>query len=214
MLWPEAISLIRRCRSLALASNSAQMAGYPHVSWLPMIADEAGRPLLIMSRLAEHTQNVLNDSKVSVLLHDDEMGLSKARLTILGDLQPATVDALLESRLARYNPELASYLAMGDFAVWRLWPLRARYIAGFGRMGWVEGEMWDSAPSLTLAEEAELLAQFSEPMTGGRPDGEMVGIDLAGYDLRVADRLIRHDFPRICHNVAEVTQALQGLQNS
>jgi hypothetical protein len=32
------------------------------------------------------------------------------------------------------------YLEMADFAFFRLRTERARYIAGFGRMGWLEGQ--------------------------------------------------------------------------
>ncbi|WP_373974247.1 CREG family protein [Chitinibacter sp. SCUT-21] len=206
MLWSEAIALIRRRRTLALASMSAQMPGYPHVSWLPMVADEAGRPLLVMSRLAEHTQNILQDAKVSVLLHEEEMALDKARLTIVGDLQPATLDELLAARLARYNPELASYLQMSDFAVWRLWPRRARYIAGFGKMGWIEGEQWESAFALSLPQEAQLIAEFS-PATAF----ELVGVDLGGCDLRRDQVLQRYEFAQAARSIDEVTMALEQL---
>ncbi|QLG89494.1 pyridoxamine 5'-phosphate oxidase family protein [Chitinibacter bivalviorum] len=206
MLWPEALALIRRSRNLALASLSAQMPGYPHVSWLPMVADEAGRPMLVMSRLAEHTQNILQDSKVSVLLHDDEMALNKARLTILGDLQLVEPDPLLAARMARYNPELVSYLQMSDFSVWRLWPQRARYIAGFGKMGWLEGERWESEFALSLAQEAQLLSQYA-PMTAL----ELVGVDVAGCDIRRGDVLQRHEFAAVCRQMDQVAVSLEHI---
>jgi putative heme iron utilization protein len=206
MLWLEAMALIRRSRMLALASHSAQMTGFPYVSWLPMVADEAGRPLLVISRLAEHTQNILHDARVSVLLHDDEMALDKARLTIVGDLQPVTLDKLLAARLARYNPELADYLAMSDFSVWRLWPRRARYIAGFGRMGWLEGEQWESEFALSLAQEAQLLAEYA-PMTSL----ELLGVDCGGCDLRVGEQVQRYEFAQVATSLDQVGPALEQL---
>ncbi|WP_348943876.1 pyridoxamine 5'-phosphate oxidase family protein [Chitinibacter sp. FCG-7] len=205
MLWPEVMALIRRSRMLALATHSAHMPGYPHVSWLPTVADEAGRPLVMISRLAEHTQNILQDHKVSVLLHDDDMALEKARLTILGDLQPVAPDELLAARLARYNPQLAACLDMSDFSVWRLWPRRARLIAGFGRMGWVEGDEWESAAALTLAQEAELIAAS---VIGA---GELLGVDLAGCDIRLGEQIRRFEFATICHDATGVAQALKHI---
>ncbi|QLI81103.1 pyridoxamine 5'-phosphate oxidase family protein [Chitinibacter fontanus] len=206
MFWPEVVALIRRSRMLALATNSVQMAGYPHVSWLPTVADEAGRPMLVISRLAEHTHNLQQDQRVSVLLHDDEMSLNKARLTIWGDLQPASLDELLAARWARYNPELASCLQMSDFSVWRLWPRRARYIAGFGQMGWVEGDAWESAPALTLEQEAQLLAEYT-PMQAQA----LVGIDLGGCDVWRDGRVQRYEFAAPASDLVELKLALEQL---
>ncbi|MBM5574583.1 pyridoxamine 5'-phosphate oxidase [Deefgea sp. CFH1-16] len=140
-----------------------------------------------MSRLAEHTQNVLLDEKVSFLVHEPSATLSGARLTILGDLQPVPDDPLLVARLARQNPQLASYLAMADFSVWRLWPRRARYIAGFGKMGWIEGDEWETAVQLNLADEAALIQSAQLPA-----GCELIDVDWAGCDLRRNGQLERH----------------------
>ena len=137
-------------------------------------------------------------------MHDAAANLSGARLTILGDLQRVESEPLLLARLTRQNPELASYLAMSDFAIWRLWPRRARYIAGFGKMGWLEGEEWEGAPSLSLADEAQLLNELSDDFPLN-----IVGVDLAGFDARSNEQLNRHGFENVCADVGEVRTALK-----
>lgn len=206
MFWGEASALIRRSRTVSLASHSVQLPGYPHVSWLPMVADQAARPMLIISRLAEHTQNILQDNRVSVLLHDADMALNQARLTIVGQLQPVSLDELLVARLARYNSELAACLQMSDFSVWRISPLRARYIAGFGKMGWLEGEQWDAAFALSPMQEAQLLQQYaaSAPF-------ELVGIDAGGCDLRCDQQIKRYPLPQAASSLEELKPALEQL---
>ncbi|QKJ66541.1 pyridoxamine 5'-phosphate oxidase family protein [Deefgea piscis] len=186
-LFSAALALLRQTQHGVLATQSLVLPGYPHASWLPLVLDEAGRIVLVMSRLAEHTQNVLLDEKVSFLVHEPSATLSGARLTILGDLQPVPDDPLLLARLARQNPQLASYLAMADFSVWRLWPRRARYIAGFGKMGWIEGDEWETAAQLSLADESALIQSTL------LPEGcELIGVDWAGCDLRRNGQLERH----------------------
>ncbi|MGL4996430.1 MAG: HugZ family protein [Deefgea sp.] len=202
--FSEALELLRQTRHGTLATQSTVLPGYPHASFLPYVCDEAGRVLLVMSRLAEHTQNVLRDEKVSFLVHDATANLSGARLTILGDLQRVDSEPLLLARLTRQNPELASYLAMSDFAIWRLWPRRARYIAGFGKMGWLEGEEWESAANLSLADEEQLLNEFSDVFSLS-----LVGVDLAGVDARSNEQLSRHSFENECADVGAVRVALK-----
>jgi putative heme iron utilization protein len=132
--------------------------------------------------------------------------LSGARLTILGNLQPVADESLLLARLARQNPALAGYLQMSDFAVWRLWPRRARYIAGFGKMGWLEGDEWESAACLSLADEAQLLQEFADELPI-----ELAGIDLAGYDVRSDEQLNRYRFEQPCTDVDTVRATLKQL---
>ncbi|MBM5572116.1 MULTISPECIES: HugZ family pyridoxamine 5'-phosphate oxidase [Deefgea] len=206
VLFPDARELLRQTRHGTLATQSTVLPGYPHASFLPYVCDEAGRVLLVMSRLAEHTQNVLQDEKVSFLVHDAAATLSGARLTILGDLLRVESEPLLLARLTRQNPTLAGYLQMSDFAVWRLWPRRARYIAGFGKMGWLEGDEWESAACLSLADEAQLLHEFANELPI-----QLAGIDLAGYDVRSDEQLKRHRFEQLCADVETVRATLKQL---
>jgi putative heme iron utilization protein len=207
-LFPDALELLRQTRHGTLATQSTVLSGYPHASFLPYVCDEAGRVLLVMSRLAEHTQNVLRDEKVSFLVHDVSVNLSGARLTILGDLQRVESEPLLLARLTRQNPELASYLAMSDFSIWRLWPRRARYIAGFGKMGWLEGEEWEGAPSLSLADEAKLLTELAQTSL------EIVGVDLAGLDVRCNEQIVRYRFEQRCTSLSDVKTEVKVVLSS
>lgn len=208
-LFPDALELLRQTRHGTLATQSTVLPGYPHASFLPYVCDEAGRVLLVMSRLAEHTQNALRDEKSSFLVHDASANLSGARLTILGDLQRVEREPLLLARLTRQNPQLASYLAMSDFAIWRLWPRRARYIAGFGKMGWLEGEEWESALSLSLDQEAALLAELA-----GSVALELLGVDYAGLDVRQGDQIMRYRFESQCADLNEVQIAAKAVLSS
>jgi len=45
------------------------------------------------------------------------------------------------------NPRAADYLALGDFRLWVLRVAEARFVNGFGDMGWLEGDRLRAAIS-------------------------------------------------------------------
>jgi putative heme iron utilization protein len=130
------IDLLHGAGDAALATQSLSMPGFPFASAVPFATDERHRPLLLISRLAEHTQNLNADARASLLLSrplgDGEM----ARVTLLGQVAPAEASQELVARYLRYHPEAERFLRLGDFAFHRLEPVRIRVIGGFAQAGW------------------------------------------------------------------------------
>ena len=52
----------------ALATQSKAMPGFPFGSVVPYCLDEQGRPLILISRIAQHTHNLQKDPKCSLLV--------------------------------------------------------------------------------------------------------------------------------------------------
>ena len=106
--------------------------------------DAKGRPVFLLSRLAVHTQNLLQDARASLLVCADGFEndpLNSARLTVLGELSAlaeAETAVTRELYLAR-RPEAAQWIGFGDFALYRMEIAEAYYVGGFGVMGWVTG---------------------------------------------------------------------------
>ena len=73
----EARRLLRAQASAALGTLTAE--GAPYASLVMMAADLDASPILLISGLAEHTKNILRDSRVSLLV-DGTQGLDE-RLT-------------------------------------------------------------------------------------------------------------------------------------
>jgi putative heme iron utilization protein len=75
-------------RSATLSTFSREPEGYPYGSLVTVAIDELGRPLLLLSKLAEHTGNLLARREASILItepmstHDQPLALG--RVTILG----------------------------------------------------------------------------------------------------------------------------------
>ncbi|GHD78267.1 pyridoxamine 5'-phosphate oxidase [Vogesella fluminis] len=176
----DCLSLLHRCSSLALATQSQALPGYPFVTVLPFALDAAHRPWLLMSELAEHCRNVRTDGRVSVLLQQGGTDvLQGERMTLVGDLQAMSPDAATQARLLRYCPAFADYLALGDFHFFCLQPKRLRFIGGFGRMGWIDAGDWAALPQLAAEQEQVLLAAL-QPADAAL---QLLGLDVCGLDV-------------------------------
>src|SRR5829696_8041183 len=83
-------SLLRRSRQGALATLMAG-TGDPYCSLVNVAAHADGSPILLISRLAVHTKNILADSRVSLMLDERVSGdpLEGARIMLAGRAKEA-----------------------------------------------------------------------------------------------------------------------------
>jgi heme oxygenase (biliverdin-IX-beta and delta-forming) len=95
-----------------------------------------------VSRLAWHTQDMLQDARValSIAETDDRRAdpFTLMRVTVRGEASQLKNEGeefgeLKKSWLARF-PEQAINFELADFAFWRIAPRDARFVAGFGRI--------------------------------------------------------------------------------
>jgi heme oxygenase (biliverdin-IX-beta and delta-forming) len=185
------VHLLHNASSGALATQSTHMPGYPFASILPFVLDERHRPIFLISGLAEHTKNVIADPRASLLVanFNEPNILAGERLSLIGDVERFEVSAELIARAVRYQPDMEQYLALGDFAFFRLIPKRARYIAGFGQMGWVEESEWGDCAFLSLADEVGLIHEHQSPHV------RLLGLDCYGFDTECNGKRERQRFP-------------------
>src|SRR5579883_957877 len=82
-------SLLRRRRQGALATLMAETAG-PYCSLVNLASHPDGTPILLISRLAVHTRNILADPRVSLMLDERAPGdpLEGARIMLQGRAEP------------------------------------------------------------------------------------------------------------------------------
>ncbi|MEQ1488510.1 MAG: pyridoxamine 5'-phosphate oxidase family protein, partial [Methylotenera sp.] len=137
-LAKEALQFLRTTQSGVLSTFSAKFVGYPFGSVAPFILDHSGQPIILISTIAEHTQNIIANPKVSLLVFAGADDLqANARLTLIGEaVQIDKEDSHLRARYLRYFPQAESYFDMHDFSFYRIQIAQVRYIAGFGKMGW------------------------------------------------------------------------------
>src|SRR5262249_42768163 len=140
-------------RSGALATLSRKHTGHPFASVMPYALDEQGQPLVLISSMAIHTQNLQADPRASLLVaqpdprasplaaqpvttaRGEESGapLAAARLTLIGEVrQLAKPDSGMarELYLARH-PRAAYWVDFDDFSFWRLDVKDLYFVGGF-----------------------------------------------------------------------------------
>jgi hypothetical protein len=145
-------ALVAAERHGVLATLSARRQGWPFASAAPYATSAQGEPLLLLSELAEHTRNLRSDPRASLLIQDSsaaEDPQAGARVTLLGrasvieELARGDAQAMYVAR----HPQAAAYLTLGDFRLWVLRVEEARFVNGFGEMGWLEGDRLRAALS-------------------------------------------------------------------
>ena len=153
MATPDASEVaVQKARALLAAESvgvlstiSVHRAGFPYGSVTPYALSARGAPLLLLSRLAAHTKNLLADPRASLFVGDRsaaEDPQAGARISLLGRLAllPTAEEADARARYLAVWPRAADYLALGDFSFWRLDVEEARLIAGFGEIRWLDGK--------------------------------------------------------------------------
>ena len=91
---------------------------------------------LHVSRLAWHTQDMLQDGRVSLSISETDDGRADPftfmRVSIRGEAAQVK-DGPKADWLKRF-PEQAINFTLADFSFWRITPRDARFVAGFGRI--------------------------------------------------------------------------------
>jgi putative heme iron utilization protein len=204
----EARLLVRSHRSGVLSTHSVKHAGYPYGSALPHVTDHAGRPVVLISHLAEHTHNLAADARASFIVCASGADLqAQPRVTLLGETRPVADQEAIAARYLRFFPDHEQYLQVGGFRFFALEPMQVRYIQGFGGLHWIAGDGYLAADTAAM-EQAEpsvlehmntdhrhALRDYSRAMHGVEPNEvEMVGVDCDGFDVRADGKLLRFAF--------------------
>lgn len=197
----------------ALGTLLADGSGQPFVSAIEFVPDADNTPVLLVSRLAEHTKNLERDPRASLLLTaaPGEGGLlAQARLTILGEARRFDPEPALVARFLRYLPEAERYLGLDDFGFFHLQPARLRLIGGFGSMGWLGSDALTPPVALSLEQEAQMLAALG---TDRAWDVRMLGLDREGIDVVRDGRRERRHFPAVLEDSRAVEQIAALLRD-
>jgi putative heme iron utilization protein len=203
--------LLREGRSGALATLMAG-SGDPYCSLINVATAADGAPLLLISRLAVHTKNILADSRVSLMIDERKAGdpLQGARVMLMGTAA-ATDDPDARRRYLERQPEAEMFAGFADFAFYRVTLKAAHLVAGFGRI--VDLKPQDILTEIgdateLVAAEPEVVAHMNEDHADavrlyatkllGAPDGEWrcVGCDPEGLELQLDRTALRLPFPQ------------------
>jgi hypothetical protein len=217
----DARRLLRKSRFGMLATLSKKFGGHPFGSITPYILDHDARPVILISTLAEHTKNIENDSRVSLLVTEAGNNVqAEARITVLGKCVRMQDQEQVKTRYLRYFPNASGYFDTHDFFFYRIEPIMIRYIGGFGEIHWIEAKSFTTPENKLAAQEDGILAHMNQDHALNLRDYcrhyqgkqamkvEMVGIDCDGFDVRADGELLRFEFETTMLDAMQARQAL------
>ena len=178
-----------------LATHARQPQGFPYPTVLPFAPDARHQPVILVSRLAEHTRNLHSDPRAGFLIVHAPDGdvLNGQRVTLVGTFAPVEPKPEVVHRYLRYHPDAERYLVLGDFSFWTMSVQRMRYIGGFGAMGWLTMDELDNLDPVPFDEEDALVEFFGRHPR--RPaHQQLAGVDRYGADLLTGSVRTRHMF--------------------
>ena len=182
---------------------SRKHEGFPFGSLMPYALDAQGRPILLISNMAMHTQNLKGDPRASLFVAQapaDGDALGAARATLVGRAEPVPENDLPEARevYLKAHENSRYWVDFADFGFFRLEVEDVYYVGGFGVMGWVTAAEYAAAAPDPLATAAAgiihhmnadhgnsmiLLARAHASLDA--TEATMTSVDRLGFSLRL-----------------------------
>ena len=216
----KARALLRRVDAGVLSTQSLAQPGYPFGSLAPFAMTHEGRPLIYVSRIAEHTRNLSADPRACLTVIEPAARNRQAlgRTSLLGEAHevPAAEREAAAQRYFAFFPEQRQYEQFHDFSFWRIEPTRVRWIGGFGEIHWIERDAWLlETPEWSSGEggivdhmngdHRDAMDLIFRRVIGAAPEGvEMVGVDPEGFHLRGAGAIHWLPFAHPCNTSNDV----------
>jgi heme iron utilization protein len=222
-------SLLRRSRQGALATLMAG-SGDPYCSLVNLASHPDGSPILLISRLALHTRNILGDPRVSLMLDERAGGdpLEGARIMLAGRAEETVGEdvAILRRRYLSAHPSAEAFVDFGDFSFFRIRPTGTHLVAGFGRILDLKPKAFltdisDCSALLEAepgaiehmnADHREAMNLYATRLLGAEAaDWRCTGCDPDGIDLQAGAQTLRLDFPARVTSPGELRKMLVKL---
>ena len=224
-------SLLRRNRQGALATLMVG-SGDPYCSLVNVASHADGSPILLISRLAVHTRNILGDSRVSLMLDERAGGdaLEGSRIMLGGRAEEAAASdqQILRRRYLSAHPSSEVFVNFKDFSFFRIRPTGMHLVAGFGRIvdltpGQFLTDISDAGALLEAepgaiehmnSDHRESINLYATRLLGAEAaDWRCTGCDPDGIDLQAGTTTLRLDFPERVTGPAELRKMLVRLAN-
>jgi putative heme iron utilization protein len=221
-------SLLRRSRQGALATLMTG-SGDPYCSLVNVASHPDGSPILLISRLAIHTKNLLADARVSLMLDERAEGdpLEGSRIMLSGHAEEvASEREVVRRRYLNAHPSAEAFVDFKDFSFFRIRPTGTHLVAGFGRIVDLKPaqfltELADAGALLEAEQGAvehmntdhrQALGLYATRLLGAAPDDwRCSGVDPDGIDLQAGNETLRLDFPERVTGPGELRKILVRL---
>jgi putative heme iron utilization protein len=119
--------------------------GFPFGSLVPFALTNLLEPIAFLSGLAQHFKNLAADSRTSLLIQEPERNQepqTRWRITLVGtfhQVDPTEIQISdLQKRYLTRVPGANRTMTLPDFRFWVMKTQRIRFIAGFGKIRWLD----------------------------------------------------------------------------
>ena len=221
----DAVNLFRSSNAAILSTLSKSTDGYPFGSFVTFISHSNRELLIYVSDIAEHTKNINSDPRGCVTISSVNLNGDKqtsARLSLIGDLIkiPSKEVQSCQARFVKFLPESESYSHIHGFHLYKLKILKARWIGGFGQIGWLDTTHWTaSVPEWNNAEEAMIehmnqdhsnvvCSALNGVFNITDPNAKMLALCVDGYYIVSAETQFFMPFDEPCYSEKSVRAAL------
>ncbi len=203
--------LIRSVRSATLSTGLAHSEAWPYGSLVTVAIDTDGSPLLLFSALSDHTRNLEEDNRASLLFElasrysNPQRG---PRVALLGRIR-RTKNQAHTTRFNDIHPEAKFYAQYSDFGYFKMRIERAHWVGGFADAQWLSGRyivvndkvvkrIRSGAASIIEhmnKDDAGVLDLYANKILKRRGEGwKIIGVDPDGIDLLLKQRFARLSF--------------------
>ncbi len=217
-------ALLRRARYGILSTFSQQLPGFPFGSVVPCALTPNCEPILCISQLAAHTQNIQADPHVCLTVVEPNTSAetqTDGRFAYMGLVKPVP-DTHLEAirdRFLALVPSARRYIGFGDFRLYTVRFEQGRFVGGFGKISWIYPEPFAVADPIAeaaiahLAELNQLCREALDRFALGhnRSRAQLANVDSQGLDLRLEDTVWRLEFPADLNANATSVEALAAI---
>ena len=221
----DAVTLFRSSNTATLSTLSKSTQDYPFGSFVTFSSNSNRNLFIYASDIAEHTKNILNDSRACVTMHsvnDSADKQASARLSLIGDLirVPDEDTPLCQARFLKFLPDSKKYSRIHGFKFYKLDIIKARWIGGFGDIGWLDTAHWTAAIPKWQKNEASMIEHMNQDHSNVicsalnakfdhvDPNAQMLALCTDGYYILSAGRQYFIQFDEPCYSEKSVRDAL------
>jgi putative heme iron utilization protein len=170
---------------------------------MPYALDGQANPAFLVSTMAMHTQNLLEDTRASLLVTQPDAGgdpLGASRVTLLGNVLSVPEADVAEARklYLACHADSKYWVDFKDFSFYRMAVVDVYFVGGFGVMGWVPSSEYYSAQPDPLADSAmgiihhmnadhaDALVLLAKAFAGiEAQEAAMTSVDRLGFHVRL-----------------------------
>ncbi len=220
--------LMRRARAAMVSTAMKSGDGWPYGSLVSVAFDSDLSPLMLFSTLSDHTRNLAQDSRASLLFEETSRlknPQTGPRVSVLGKITKTGAERH-QRRFLALHPEAALYAGFGDFGFFRMKIERVHFVGGFAKAVWFKAPdiVVDAKAAAAVAkaekgvlahmndDHADAIDHYANALLGRRGRGwRMTGIDPDGFDLRLGGRTARLEFDQPLENRKAIREELVRL---